>query len=227
MNRKQKQLLVAAVLVVIVSLFELFSSVEINIHDYFRREQEFPNQSISELFESIEIGEPEEIDYIRAEWEVPQRRFYSHVTKKREALRDYSLSVSSNALEYDGESVRFRDPYTHEIITDIDDIEYDHIIPISYAAMYGGNDWSKEEKNNFTYDLLNGVLTSKEENRAKGNKGPSEYIPEQGEEAYSYSWILLAEKYDLRLSEQDYEALQEVLYSTEEEEIIEQYEIWK
>jgi len=100
-------------------------------------------------------------------------------------------------------------PYSGVKITDPSKIDIDHVIPLSYAAKTGGQEWSAEKKTAFANDLDNLLATSAKENRSKGDKGPSKYMPPLKAYRCNYAktFTTLVYKYDLTIPEADYEAL--------------------
>lgn len=97
----------------------------------------------------------------------------------------------------------YKDPYTDKEITDIKIIDFDHIIPLNYVAKYGDINWTNEQKNKFAQDENVGVSVLNKENRRKGAKGPSEWLPKVNQGDYCYSWLLIAKEFGIALRQQD------------------------
>lgn len=104
-------------------------------------------------------------------------------------------------------------PYSGVKITDSSTIDIDHIIPLSYAAKSGGQEWSSEKKEAFANDPANLLATSAKENRSKGDKGPSKYMPPLKAYRCNYAktFTMLVHKYELTIPKSDLEALQKTL----------------
>lgn len=97
----------------------------------------------------------------------------------------------------------YKDPYTDKEITDIKMLDFDHICTLLYIHKYSDINWSKEQKNKFAQDENVGVSVLNKENRSKGAKGPSEWLPKANQGDYCYSWLLIAHEYGLALRQQD------------------------
>ena len=65
----------------------------------------------------------------------------------------------------------------------------------------------------FANDLDNLLATSAKENRRKGDKGPSNYLPPYKSYhcQYAKTFTTVAYKYDLNIAQQDYEVLEDIL----------------
>ena len=84
------------------------------------------------------------------------------------------------------------------------DLDIDHVIPLEYAHKTGGADWLKARKRQFANDLRNLVVVSSEENRRKGSKGPSGYLPLDAFQCtYAAKWLEVSEAYSLKVTEPD------------------------
>lgn len=108
------------------------------------------------------------------------------------------------------------DPYSGVEITNASDVDIDHIIPLSNAARNGGQAWTAELKEKFANDPDNLLATSAKENRSKGDKGPAEYMPLQKSGyrcPYAKAYITIAYKYELTITDSDYDVLQQAVSS--------------
>lgn len=95
--------------------------------------------------------------------------------------------------------------YTGKIFTLASEVDIDHVIPLRYAHEYGGENWSALVKKLFANDPENLLITQSNENRIKGWKGPSQYMPrdESYHCEYARSWLYLTRKYELTLMAAD------------------------
>ena len=92
------------------------------------------------------------------------------------------------------------DPYSGETFTKPGDLDVDHTVPLNAAAKMGAQSWSPEQKEIFANDLQYVlVVTSAKQNRAKGAKTPSEWMPE------------IVNKYKMNLTQADKDALAKAL----------------
>ncbi|RKX02098.1 HNH endonuclease [Corynebacterium diphtheriae] len=102
------------------------------------------------------------------------------------------------------------DPYSLRPIAvhpgrDREPIELDHVYPLSAAWDMGAFAWDKERRIAFANDPLNLVAASKQQNRQKSDKLPSEWLPSARKQRCWYVNRLadVARKYDLPLSSAD------------------------
>ena len=106
------------------------------------------------------------------------------------------------------------DPYSGETFTKPGDLDVDHTVPLNAAAKMGADSWSPEQKEIFANDLEHVlVVTSAKQNRAKGAKTPSEWMPEKEEAHCDYAkiYIEIVNKYKLNLTQADKDALAKAL----------------
>lgn len=106
------------------------------------------------------------------------------------------------------------DPYSGETFTKPGDLDVDHTVPLNAAAKMGAQSWSAEQKEIFANDLQYVlVVTSAKQNRAKGAKTPSEWMPEKQEAHCDYAKIYLeiVNKYKMNLTQADKDALAKAL----------------
>lgn len=174
------------------------------------------NSDIQSLIDSVEIADPGYTHYDREEWENPVKTFDG----KR--IRNYTLSISVNN-ESKNDTFKYLDPYTDEYITNTRLIDYDHIIPLNYVNGQIGDTWTTEQKHEYAFNIENGVNVHRSENRSKGAKGPSEYMPPKNQESYAYSWLVVANKYHIPLKQKDMDVIKKVLADTESVSIINPY----
>jgi len=110
------------------------------------------------------------------------------------------------------ESGEWLGPYSGNVFRSARDIDIDHVIPLNYASKNGGISWSKQKKEAFANDPINLLAVSSTENRKKGAKGPSQYLPNRIYQcAYVKKWLDIAAKYELALASEDIEKITEVV----------------
>lgn len=157
-------------------------------------------EDILSLVDSIKVSTHENKEkYNRDDWEKPAKKFILDGEKVSRVKYDTYTSqylVSKDPFVY-------KDPYTDTEITDIKIIDFDHIIPLNYVAKYGDINWTNEQKNKFAQDENVGVSVLNKENRRKGAKGPSEWLPKVNQGDYCYSWLLIAKEFGIALRQQD------------------------
>lgn len=203
------------------------------------KEISIKNKNINELIDSIEIKEPIDIGYDRDLWgsNTPVYYYTDPLTGNEYKTNSSNRAGFYNSLHYNKETGEFTDPYDPTIVyTDYagtgakarelnqpDNVNYDHIIPLSYVAReIGGDDkWSAEKRNTYAYDLTAGVTASQHLNNVKGSKGPSEFLPPDEKAAikYCYTWLVVADKYDIPLAPNDMQVIKETLSNANKEDI--------
>lgn len=84
-------------------------------------------------------------------------------------------------------------------------IELDHVLPLAAAWDLGAHAWPPEQRVAFANDPLNLVVVSREHNREKSDKLPSEWLPPDRKRRcwYVNRMAQVAAKYDLALPEPD------------------------
>lgn len=94
-------------------------------------------------------------------------------------------------------SGKWFDPYTGKIFTQSSDLDVDHIVPLYYAHLNGGANWSRAKKEAFANDETNLLLVDDSENQSKSAKGPSEYLPPNQSFRCDYlnRWVIILAKY--------------------------------
>lgn len=157
-------------------------------------------EDLLKLISEIRVSTHENTEkYNRDDWEKPAKKFTLDGEKVSRVKYDTYTSqylVSKDPFVY-------KDPYTDKEITDIKILDFDHLVPISYCDKFSDLSWSKEQKNKFAQDENVGVSVLNKENRSKGAKGPSEWLPKANQGDYCYSWLLIAHEYGLALRQQD------------------------
>lgn len=165
------------------------------------------DKDLNNLISSIKISEPYEDYYDRYEYTSSSQYYICNEGHEYYSIRQYSYYESKC---YNPNTELYTDPYTNNYIN-IDDTDYDHIIPLHYVNKHGGNEWSDDQKKKYADDPLIGIDVNSSDNRAKGDKGPSQWLPEENVENYCYSWLIIANKYNISISQEDMNVIKEVL----------------
>lgn len=132
-------------------------------------------------------------------------------------------TVRDEILKRDGNSVstkngkvvsgHWKDFYSGRLIKDKRKIDIDHIFPLNRANNSGAYAWTTLEKEKFANDPENLLAVSSEENRQKGAKGPSEWLPSDKSyhKEYAIKYLNIARKYNLSITKEDKEVLEKIL----------------
>lgn len=170
---------------------------------------DLPNDDYTALASSINTinALPTYTDYNRNSFEKPIKSYT--LDGKKVNRNDYAWKTS---VYFDEETFTYTCPYTGKVITDLDDgkedkdygnIDFDHIVPLKSAYLRGAKDWTDEQKNAYAYDQSIGVDVLNSANRSKSDKGPAEWLPDINRGSYCYSWLVICEKYNLSMTEEE------------------------
>lgn len=94
------------------------------------------------------------------------------------------------------------DPYTGHRIT-LEQIEIDHIVPLSAAWNAGAWNWPLQRRVAFANDPDNLLAVLSRENSSKSDSTISEWLPAVGQCAYIARYLSVAIKYELPITEAD------------------------
>ena len=137
---------------------------------------------------------------------------------------DGSCDVRDDALVRDGHDVKvdeecsitageWLDPYTGTTLTDSEDVDIDHVVPLANAWRSGANDWDENRRETYANDP--GVLLSVDDaaNQTKGDKGPEAWLPPNVHYRCEYArrWISIKHQWNLTVNAQEKATLQEML----------------
>jgi len=112
------------------------------------------------------------------------------------------------------------DPYTGETFTDSSDIDIDHVVSLAGAYRAGAHEWNEEQRTIYANHPLVLTASGASSNRAKGDKGPEAWKPENREAwcPYSLRWIAIKNEFGLNLtSVEERDSLEEMLSTCQEE----------
>lgn len=162
----------------------------------------------------IAVSAPVTQGYSRSDWKHWSDPDGNGCDSRQDTLKRDGTNItmrSGTACRVD--SGKWVDPYSNVEITDPGELDIDHIIPLEYASSHGGVSWDKNTKESFANDPLNLIAASASENRKKGSKGPSEYMPPNKSLHcdYAVSWITVADKYKVSVTEDDKKELSKAL----------------
>ena len=74
--------------------------------------------------------------------------------------------------------IGYYDPYSGELLKTQDELQIDHIVPLSLAHKLGGYLWTSQQKKDFANDTENLIMVSTRCNAIKSDKSPSEWMPQ-------------------------------------------------
>lgn len=196
-------------------------------------EQSEPNQNVDvnsnavELLNQAQIGEPLDCDYDRDEWTSSSQSYECEAGHDWHDSNIYSgdddgeyNSIRSYGFYecqwYNADDDSYTDPYNMEVNSNIGDAgpkgyDWDHIVPLAYANAHGGCNWSVEEKRAFADDPYVGICVNASDNRSKGAKGPSEWLPDENQDDYCYTFLYICVQNNLTVSQDDYDVISNLI----------------
>lgn len=150
-------------------------------------------------------------------WDTREEVLYSEATpgtiKMLDKNKQETKSKNSACSIVGGE---WKDPYSGKTFTDPGKLDIDHMIPLSYAAKHGGQEWDAKKKEDYAnYTKFSNHLIAVEagQNRSKSDRGPASWKPTNTAYhcTYALDWITISKKWDLTTTEADKAALKQML----------------
>lgn len=139
---------------------------------------------------------------------------------RAEVLIQESLSVlgfrsSSNCVVDNGE---WLDPYTNNLYYFANELDVDHVVPLYNAWQSGAylwNDFKREDFANYMIFEDHLIAVDKYQNRQKGAKDPSEWMPANSDFHCEYVaiWIEIKYLWELTITSSEYKFLDTVISS--------------
>ena len=90
--------------------------------------------------------------------------------------------------------------FTGNVITDAKQLDIDHVVPLKWAWEHGADKWPKKRRIEFANDPINLIAVEASLNRAKGAKGPDEWLPPKNQCQYTLRFKRIIKKYDLQVT---------------------------
>jgi len=139
---------------------------------------------------------------------------------RAEVLIQESLSVlvfrsSSNCVVDNGE---WLDPYTNNLYYFASELDVDHVVPLYNAWQSGAYLWNDFKREEFANDMIfddHLIAVDKYQNRQKGAKDPSEWMPANSNFHCEYVaiWIEIKYLWELTVTSSEYKFLDTVISS--------------
>ncbi|HEX6869924.1 MAG TPA: HNH endonuclease family protein, partial [Micromonosporaceae bacterium] len=129
-------------------------------------------------------------------------------------------------LKRDGEGVRatteckivegsWFSPYDGKTLTDPQDLDIDHMVPLANAWRTGASRWSDEQREQFANDLDRPQLiaVTSSTNRSKGDQDPSQWKPPRRAYwcTYAQDWVAVKSYWRLSVTADEKAALKDML----------------
>lgn len=71
----------------------------------------------------------------------------------------------------------WHDPYTGKTWHKASDLDIDHVVPLKWAHIHGGDQWPVARKREYANDNANLIAVEDNANQAKSDKGPVDWMP--------------------------------------------------
>lgn len=149
------------------------------------------------------------------------RKSFRHWIEQGDACntRELVLQRQGTDVERDAEcrvtSGHWVSPYDGKRLDDDADLDIDHLVPLAEAWRSGARAWTADQRERFANDLDSPqlVAVTAGENRAKGDKDPADWRPSSRDYwcAYAVGWVVVKALYQLRIDQQEHDALAEML----------------
>lgn len=170
-------------------------------------------KSTLSAIDTLTVAPSQDVKYNRSEW-----KHWIDLDGNGCDTREDILIANGDEVKSDPKTCKVTEGtwieyYDGKTFTDPSEMDLDHVVPLSWAASNGGNTWDAEKKIAFANDPGNLFLSDASENRSKGDKGPSEYLPPNKDFqcAYVNTFISVVAKYDLTIPQSDKAAAQKVI----------------
>lgn len=144
--------------------------------------------------------------YDRSEWGDWQSK--GKCTMREMIIRDTGSQV---AVDEECRAVRgsWYSVYDGKMITNANELEIDHIVPVKEAWESGGKNWSRKQKNAFYNDRSNLIAVSRDSNRAKSDRDPATWQPSNKTYTCNFimNWVRIKNRYGLTVDPQERTAI--------------------
>jgi hypothetical protein len=162
--------------------------------------------------DSLKVAAAEKTDYHRAD--------YPHWVMKSGSCDTREYVLKTVGFKTDAKTCKplsgftYTEPYKGDKVTDPSSLDIDHVIPLQYADEHGAHAWDAAKKQQFANDTDQLLAVSSSANRSKGDKGPSEWLPQKTEQCvYARTWVTTALKYGISVTQKDKDTLKSTLSS--------------
>lgn len=127
-------------------------------------------------------------------------------TRDEVLVRQSRESVTfKSSRECEVVSGHWYDPYSGKQFQDPSKLDIEHLVPLAEVHQSGGNEWSSKRKHSYANDLKRHshtlIAVSLSENRSKGSRGPSEWMPSNESYHCDYlrQWTAVKDEWDLSM----------------------------
>jgi hypothetical protein len=182
--------------------------------------------ALSQL-DSITVANAQNVNYQRSEWkhwvaqpgrscwDTREAVLYRDAEQGSTVLLDKNGAITSDkGSACSIKSGKWIDPYSGNVFTNPSDLDVDHLVPLSYTAQHGGQEWSAQKKQDYANSLTDEghlLAVSASENRSKGDNGPSEYKPKTNLCQYGMDWVSVTKTWNISVTQADKDSIASML----------------
>lgn len=133
--------------------------------------------------------------------------------QRNDVLRAAATTVTTKPGTHDCviATATILDPYSGTEISFVkgeDTVDIDHVVPLGRAWQQGAASWTPAQREQFANTPTELAAVGSSANRAKGDRGPEEWMPTAGRCVYAVRWIDVKTQFDLTVTEQEKNALE-------------------
>lgn len=131
----------------------------------------------------------------------------------RDTRQEVLIAESLEPVKFDKKGCKvisglWLDNYSGKYFTKAREIDIDHLVPISEVDKSGGAEWSNKKKLAYYNDLVHGetlIAVSAKQNRSKGDKTPSEWLPPNKDYHAQYikDWVKVKKTWQLKINKNE------------------------
>ncbi|SMD14178.1 HNH endonuclease family protein [Kibdelosporangium aridum] len=129
------------------------------------------------------------------DWTSPGRTCSTRVVILQQQGRDVSLGKGCRVR-----SGTWTSPYDGLVLTDPNQVQIDHRVPVKEAVRSGARDWTPEQRHRFYNDPNNLIAVSAKSNTSKGDRDPGRWTPRKRDAWCDYATAYITTKTTYRLS---------------------------
>ena len=166
-------------------------------------------------------------EYNRQEW----RHWTDEDSDCQDARQEALISESTVPVTFKSDKQcrvaagRWVGPYTGAVVDEPGKLDIDHMVPLVNAHRSGGWAWERDRKAAFANDLSypgHLIAATAAANRAKGGKGPEDWRPPDESYwcTYAIDWTNIKVRWELTVTQREWDALREMLATCEEDFIL-------
>lgn len=170
--------------------------------------------------DGIETGSADGVDYDRSDfgsgWTTVRGCDMRNRVLARDLVDDRFKAGTRDCVVTSGTLVK--DPYSGKRVEFVKggpmskSLDIDHMVSLSMAAQHGAASWTAERREAFANDPDNLLAVDAATNRAKGDDGPSQWLPvKSGRCLYAAAFTNVVAEYKLTVTEADKATLAKVL----------------